>query len=322
MGQYRQQPANEGHALAKIGAKLNCQRRKFRINKYTGLYNALPAMKRRTFLYLNLLAAIIVYLFLEWQTKTPNTTPAPAKASAKPIAAQVNFKMPQFPKAPIFASAAGENSSASLDTSATPNNGTAAEGKSQHDNAWVRAHYPLLPDKVYLAVPLDQAEHHVFKINSPWPGRTVEASIVGFHHSIPKGMNIEMEFVDLYIWAIDGVPPWYAAGGVVMQQDGNPLHSFSPQDQDYIRNWAQQQAMANPAATALTSSGLPTFAGLVQAADRLGISRESPDWMSQVEAQMTARDMARAAAVPEPVGLYTGFPMGSWQQGPTVILNQ
>jgi hypothetical protein len=94
---------------------------------------------------------------------------------------------------------------------------------------------PPTPDAV-LTTPLAEAEHHVFKLRVG----TLEVTITRFHRVHDALENQNIEFVDMYVW--QSIRNDNSNAALHITGIDLPLNQFSLEDQQYIRNWAQQQA--------------------------------------------------------------------------------
>ncbi len=261
-------------------------------------------MKPRTFIKFILSICVFVGLLLWlWQITTPDlqVTPiAPAEQAAKRIASSVNDKLPPVAKGLKPNPFIMANESTPQTISNTQDN------RPRISLEATPLVGPPVPDDAHLTVPLENAEHHVFNLKSM---EAYDASIIGYSHTLNSDGK-DMETVRLYVW-----------------QNSGPAHIidlslyigyFSPEDQDYIRNWARLQA-ASPSANQ-PSTAPPSIVQLRQLAAQMGIPLSSPDWVSQVQARMQSNGGATTPAIPES-NSQTDVQSAPPQQGPIVITN-
>jgi hypothetical protein len=284
----------------------------------------IPAMKPRTFLNIILTVGVLLGLFWwGWQTTTPDIVVAPSaptqgavKSPASQLVPSANTPMPVPQNVAMIASDASDSvapPSESLNNSDDPHSPNyrykdlAIQARAAYDYAMAHKGDPSMPKAVYARVPLDQAEHHVFHLTTDAPGGTSEVSIGGYGH-----LSNGLDTVTLHVWANNGVSTW----GDLMNL---PLTDFSPDDQDYIRNWARQHAATNPDSTSQTSAPWPTLPQLRQEANQLGISIQQGDWIKQVQAQMQANsaETTQANQPPNPESANSS----ASSAGPTIITN-
>jgi hypothetical protein len=208
-------------------------------------------MNSRAFLKGLLAAAVLVGVaWLWWQSTAPDlpaNSLALTQSAAKPAIASESFKMPQIQKVEIVAPAEDVNDSAvSPAAETTTESDAAAQDKfpaATAARAYALAHQgdPSLPNSAQLTVPLDQSEHRVIQ-RLLGTGTTEEVSIEAYYRN-PRGGQ---ETVSYHIWNAEGLP---GASGFEEQL---LLQWLSPADQDYVRNWAKQQAVAAASAAANT----------------------------------------------------------------------
>jgi hypothetical protein len=257
-------------------------------------------MKRRTFIYLNLVAAIIAYLLWCWMVTIPASSAIPASASPHTMwtaSAGASFKKSLPAKELIATSSTDLNNAAMMNHVEVPTQGTDAETRApRHGDQ-------SMPHEVYATVSLDQAEHYVLKQPT---ALLIEVSIRDYYQDA-RGV----EWVDFHVWKNKSIAH--------ITDARNRLSAFSPADQDYIRNWAKQQAAADPTSTSSSSAGWLTLGQLAQQANRMGISRGTRDWAAQVQAQLQANAAASAQTTPQQDAQAAEQPVP--QQGPTIITN-
>jgi len=221
------------------------------------------------------LAVLLGAFWLWWHSTAPDfpASPASVQRPSQPVA--VSVIVPKFlpqkepvanaidPSSPSLANA--NNSSTLVTTEPSEDNDRTtrakaalaktlariANPKGATDVAYALAHQdPSLPDSAYLTLPLNQAEHHIFDI-----GGKSEASIEGYYYDDVRGPGFTqgtgtVEWVKMYTW--QRTSPSGAIGPEGPSETIRPITAFSPEDQDYIRNWAKQQAAAAAASAAST----------------------------------------------------------------------
>jgi len=203
-------------------------------------------------------SGILLGLFwLWWQSTTPDLSATQnAKPPAKPVAASGNFTKYMPVKVETTAptvnvterdqTAISDAGGVAITVTTVPTEAEARVARAKAalkkilDNSgglhagdakvsYALAHQEVsLPESVNLTVSLDQAEHHVFSGSTGIYG---DACVVGYDH----GSN-DIEYVRFR--QLDGNGQLTGAAGNVL------LFNLSPEDQDYVRNWAKQQAAA------------------------------------------------------------------------------
>ena len=211
-------------------------------------------MKPRTFwaIILVLGAALGLCLWM-WLTSDSGIASIPPKPIEEPVKHLASLSIPMPPPETEARPASAANLT-DLPTTATPE----AQVVVAMATATPAAPAPRAPEptpppaasaddtpNAVLTVSLDQAEHHVFKHGSG----TYEVSITRFRRILVGPEQRPEEFVDMHVWQTSGVAP--------STDMGLPFSAFGPEDQDYIRNWAQQQAAAAAAAAAAQATATP-----------------------------------------------------------------